>query len=150
MDKNEGQIAKYLIPFDNNLVSLTQQLRHFFRKETNGGFELVGDSTISLNIGYGYTEKAWDCYCAIIVYSKHINLSFPSGASLYDPDRILQGSGKRIRHIRISSADDLENKEILSIIQDAKQLAIRLLDKTPTNNKIETIIKQIGGVKKRL
>lgn len=95
MSPSEQQIEKFLEPFDSDLSSLAQKLRKHINKETAPTVELVGDSTISLNIGYGFTEKAWDCYCAIIIYSKHINISFPSVASLSDSKEILQGSGKR-------------------------------------------------------
>ena len=78
LSDTEQQIATFLDSFNSEIASLTQQLREYLRKETKPTTELVGDSTISLNIGYGFTEKAWDCYCAIIVYSKHINISFPS------------------------------------------------------------------------
>lgn len=90
MNNTEEHLAKFLDPFNNEIASLAQQLSNYLRKETKPTIELIGDSTISLNIGYGFTEKAWDCFCAIIVYSKHINISFPSGAFLSDPQGILQ------------------------------------------------------------
>ena len=97
----EQIIEEYLQLFDKGISSLAMELRTHIQEETKPAFELVGDSVISVNIGYGFTEKAWDCYCAIIVYSKHINISFPSGAFLTDPHGLLEGTGKRIRHIKI-------------------------------------------------
>jgi len=83
---------------------------------------LVGDSTISLNIGYGFTTKDWDCFCAIIIYRKHINLSFPSGAYLSDPQQLLRGTGNRIRHIRINDINDLENAAVEVILNEARNM----------------------------
>ena len=80
MGSEEQQIEGFLEFFNSEIASLAQNLRTHLKKECKPSFELVGDSTISLNIGYGFTEKAWDCFCAIIIYSKHINISFPSGA----------------------------------------------------------------------
>ena len=99
LDNAEQQIEHFILPFSREIRELAQQLRDYLKHETKPTVEIVGDSTISVNIGYGYTEKAWDCYCAIIVYSKHINISFPSGAILHDPKGFLQGTGKRIRHM---------------------------------------------------
>ena len=79
MNNTEQQIAKFLEPFNNEISSLAQRLRIHLKQETKPTIELVGDSTLSVNIGYGFTEKAWDCFCAIIVYSKHINISFLQG-----------------------------------------------------------------------
>lgn len=111
---------------------------------------MVGDSTISLNIGYGFTEKAWDCFCAIIVYSKHINLSFPSGAFLPDPKGLFIGTGKRIRHIKISDLDDLKNPDVINLLKEARNRALESLDENIFDfNDVTTIVKPIAGEKKR-
>ena len=150
MNNNEQLLEQFLLPFDDELVSLTQQLRQFLKGETKPKYELVGDSTISVNIGYGFTEKAWDCFCAIIVYSKHINLSFPSGAFLSDPKSLFIGTGKRIRHIKISDLDDLKNPDVINLLREAKERALARLDVNMLNFKdIRTIVKPIAGIKKR-
>ena len=126
MVDHEKQIAQYLSLFDQKPGLLAQELRLSMKKETRPMYELVADSTISLNIGYGFTKRAWDCYCAIIVYSKHINLSFPSGASLSDPDRLLQGKGKRVRHIKVRSLDEVKQYAIRTLISEAKNNALEI------------------------
>ena len=150
MTDTEQQIVNFLEPFDSEIASIAQQLRKYLRNETKPTIELVGDSTISLNIGYGFTEKAWDCYCAIIVYSKHINISFPSGSSLPDPQGLLQGTGKRIRHIKIDKLSDAKDAAIKRLLLDASDNARALVNeefRRPV--KIRTIIKPISGIKKR-
>ena len=120
------------------------------KEETKPSIELVGDSTISLNIGYGFTEKAWDCFCAIIVYSKHINISFPSGAFLSDPQGLLQGTGKKIRHIRINELNNVKTHAIKDLLLEARNRAIDLATEKPLKkDNIVTIIKPISGIKKR-
>ena len=150
MNDTEQQIKSFLEPFNNEIISLTLQLREFLKEETKPTIELVGDSTISLNIGYGFTEKAWDCFCAIIVYSQHINISFPSGAFLSDPQGLLQGTGKKIRHIRINELDDIKTKAVKDLLLEAKNRAIDLTtEELMKKDNIETIIKPISGIKKR-
>jgi hypothetical protein len=150
MDIIEHQVEQYLLPFDEKLVALTQELRQFLKQKTKPKYELVGDSTLSVNIGYGFTEKAWDCYCALIVYSKHINLSFPSGASLPDPNGILIGEGKRIRHIKITEMNDLKNPEVLNLIEEARSMAAEnSAHGTKEFKEVQTLIKPIKGTKKR-
>lgn len=150
MNDTEQQIKKFLEPFNNEIISLAIQLRDFIKEETKPSTELVGDSTISLNIGYGFTEKAWDCFCAIIVYSKHINISFPSGAFLSDPHGLLQGTGKKIRHIRISNLSDVKAPAVKGFLLEARNRSIDLLSESPIEKDIiRTIIKPISGIKKR-
>ena len=151
MENSEKLIDQFLLPFDDRLTSLVQELRQFFKSKTKPKYELVGNSTISLNIGYGFTEKAWDCYCAIIVYSEHINLSFPSGAFISDPNNLLVGNGKRIRHIKIADYDDMTNPDILNLILEAKSAALaKFDDKNCEFKDVKTLVKPIKGIKKRL
>ena len=146
----ELQITKFLKPFDSELSCLAQQLRDHLKKETKPTIELVGDSTISVNIGYGFTEKAWDCFCAIIVYSKHINISFPSGAFLSDPNGILKGTGKRIRHIKIKNINDINNPAVKNLLLEARDKALALVEEEGMKNySLKTIVKPISGIKKR-
>jgi hypothetical protein len=37
------------------------------------------------------------------VFSSHVNVGFFQGATLADPARLLQGTGKRMRHVKLSS-----------------------------------------------
>jgi hypothetical protein len=148
--ENEYQIENYLLPFDEKLAKLAQELRKFLKQKTKPKYELVVDSTISLNIGYGFTEKAWDCFCGIIVYSKHINLSFPSGAFIPDPKGLLIGEGKRVRHLKVYELDDLDNQDVLNLIQEARKLALENsgIEKKEFDE-VQILIKQIKGPKKR-
>jgi hypothetical protein len=41
------------------------------------------------------------------VYAKHINLGFYWGAQMDDPEGVLKGSGKQLRHMKIRSQADL-------------------------------------------
>jgi len=86
MNNSEKQFDQYLLPFSDEISSLVRQLREYLRNETKPAFEIVGDTHHSLNIGFGFTEKVWDCYCTINTYSNHINISFPFGSTLTDPE----------------------------------------------------------------
>ena len=40
-------------------------------------------------------------YAYIAVQASHVNLGFYHGASLLDPDGLLEGTGKQLRHVKI-------------------------------------------------
>jgi len=40
-------------------------------------------------------------------HAKHVNLGFHRGAQLADPDALLEGTGKGLRHVKIRSKADL-------------------------------------------
>ena len=57
---------------------------------------------------------------------KHLNLGFFYGAHLADPDNLLEGSGKDLRHLKIRSAADLEKPAVRRLIEDASRYLPKL------------------------
>lgn len=142
MTNPEKQIEGLLAPYSAEIQSFAQDLRTWLRKDTSPAYELVGKSGQSVNIGYGFTTTAWDCFCAIIVYRKHINISLPSGASLDDPDKILHGTGSRVRHIKISCLEDAQTAPVRRLLAEARNKALFLeRDRDDNGGRIETVVK---------
>lgn len=122
---------------------MAQSLRAYLKKETMPAFELVGANAKSFNIGYGFTTTAWDCYCAIIVYRKHINISFPSGASLSDPEGLLHETGVRVRHLKITQLQDMKTVAVKNLLMKARENALdRLKDDEIPHSNVQTVIKK--------
>lgn len=149
MENTEQQIEHYLLPYNEALSNLVQELRSCIKEQTQPSIELVFDTYNSLNIGYGFTEKAWDCYCGIIVYRKHLNLSFPSGATLTDPEGILQGKGAKVRHLKIKSLADIKEPLVSAILGEARTNAFSALADPPSSTTCRTVIKESSGKKRR-
>lgn len=149
MEDMEHQIAEFLKPYREEIQSLAQELRSYLREETKPAFELAGKSAQSFNMGYGFTTTAWDCYCAIIVYRKHINISFPSGASLYDPSGLLHGVGVRVRHIKVKELKDVQALAVRKLLKQARRNAL-ILTKGDGSDRdgVMTVIKTRGGKNK--
>ncbi len=53
------------------------------------------------------------------VYSAHVNVGFFHGASLPDPARLLQGNGKRMRHVKFRSGAPLDAAALQGLITAA-------------------------------
>lgn len=70
-------------------------------------------------IGYGVgPKKMSEHFCYISVSKNHINLGFMYGAELPDPENLLEGSGKLLRHVRITQPEQLSDpalRELLSV-----------------------------------
>ena len=84
--------------------------------------------THALSSVYSLSDKLKHAFCHIPVYSNHINLGFNMGADLDDPDGILSGSGKKIRHVSIRESSDLSHPAIARFLADAVLLAESQLD----------------------
>lgn len=61
-------------------------------------------------------------FCSIAAYSHHVNLAFYCGAVLPDPHGVLKGSGKKMRHIRFDSPEDLRRPYLRAYIRFALEL----------------------------
>lgn len=59
---------------------------------------------------------------AISPYSRHVNLHFYRGVDLDDPDGILTGSGKELRHVRIEEVEDVDADALSDMVQRAVRL----------------------------
>lgn len=52
----------------------------------------------------------------IFTYKDHVSLEFSNGASLNDPNAILEGKGKNRRHLKLQSASDIAAKDAQSFL----------------------------------
>jgi len=52
----------------------------------------------------------------------YVNLAFFKATSLTDPKRLLEGTGKGMRHVKIYSKKEINKKQIISWIKEAIKL----------------------------
>ena len=64
-------------------------------------------------------KKMSEHYVYIAPQTKHVNLGFYHGISANDPSGLLEGTGKRLRHIKFRSLDETKNPQIEKLIADA-------------------------------
>ena len=53
------------------------------------------------------------------VFKAHVNVGFFLGAELQDPARLLEGTGKRMRHVKVTPGTTLDRKALGALIQQA-------------------------------
>jgi hypothetical protein len=71
-------------------------------------------------IGYGVgPRKMSEQYCYIAVQREYANLGFYYGADLPDPKEVLEGSGKKLRHIKIRSVEEVDRPEVRQMVLQA-------------------------------
>ncbi len=67
-----------------------------------------------------YEENAPFCY--IKAFKKQVNLGFWRGAQLDDPEGILEGSGEKMRHVKIASVDQIRPDVFQGFVRQAVDL----------------------------
>ncbi len=60
--------------------------------------------------------------CAILIHKAHINLEFMRGTEIKDPENLLEGTGKKMRHIKIKEESDIDSEYIKNLIEESIQL----------------------------
>jgi hypothetical protein len=92
--------------------------------------------THALSSVYSVSRQLKHAFCHIPVYAGHLNLGFNAGSQLDDPAGLLQGSGSLIRHVPITTADDLKNPELITLMDAALAHALELLGKAPSDKNL--------------
>jgi hypothetical protein len=67
-----------------------------------------------------------DAFVQVVIYPKGVNLMFNRGAELEDPETVLVGEGKIIRHIKVRRAEDLKNRHLRKFIRTALKHARKI------------------------
>ncbi len=113
----------YLKYKEQKIIDLYLDLREFLLSINAQSNELLYH-THALTSLYSVSEKMSDAFCMIPIYTNHLNLGFNKGTLLEDPNRILQGTGKLIRHIPIETEADFKNDAVKNLMEKAIAMAI--------------------------
>jgi hypothetical protein len=105
--------------YDPAVETLGRDLLVRLRERLPGATLLVFDNYNALGIGFSSTEKASGVVLSIVLYPRWVSLFFLKGAGLPDPEGLLQGSGSRVRHIRMTNAAMLDDPAVQALISEA-------------------------------
>jgi hypothetical protein len=128
----EKQLATFFAKYEPPIAKLGKALRARLRERLPGLFEIVYvyESQSSLVISYSSSEIGKDGVCSLAVYPSGVKLFFSHGPQLSksDPSKLLQGRGKMVRYVEMSSVADFDRDEIEVLTATALKLAKVSLD----------------------
>ena len=67
-------------------------------------------------LAFGRSMKMRDLLFALIPHARWVNLQLADGALLPNPDDLIEGTGKRIRHVKVRSASAAADSKIRAIV----------------------------------
>ena len=114
-----------LSDFDLSVGELALVLREMVLKEVPEAVEKLF-RVYALVFSYSLSGKMSEAFCQVVIYPKGVNLMFNRGAELDDPDGVLVGEGKIIRHIKVRKPEDLKNKYLRLFIRASVKNAKRI------------------------
>jgi hypothetical protein len=141
----EQQLKSFVAKFGPKDQKLIRAIRSALRKRFPTANELVWDNYNFFVIGYSPTERPTDSIVSMAARANGVGLCFIHGAALPDPHRLLLGSGKQTRFVRLKSAARLAEPEVEELISAAvSQAEISL----PRTGRGRLIIRSISAKKR--
>lgn len=107
--------SPYMKDGNPELKKVVRALRDFVKKTVPGTKETKNSWGIP-------TFEAPAPFCLYMVARNHVTLGFHHGTSLKDPESLLEGTGKNIRHIKLNTVKDLQQKGLRNLVQEAARL----------------------------
>jgi len=106
--------------YDPGIRELSLQARELITRLVPEAGEKVhpGWRTISFSLDGKMSGQV----CSIGPHKKYVNLYFMSGISLDDPKGLLEGTGKNMRHVKITDAKELNSAALKALIKAAIKL----------------------------
>lgn len=135
------QLADFIARYHPTIAQLTRAARAKLRRRMPTAVEMIYDNYNALVIGYSSSERASDVIVSLALYPRWVNLFFLYGATLPDPERVLQGNGNQVRRVMLTSAEDLDRPEIRALLDHAIEDSEPPL---PKRGKGYTVIKAIS------
>lgn len=78
------------------------------------------DPSITHGVKYGgLLFAAGSPFCGLFSYERHVSLEFSRGADLADPHAVLEGDGKKRRHIKLHHRDEVFKKNVRDYVERA-------------------------------
>jgi hypothetical protein len=76
----------------------------------------LGDRAATYGLG---PKKMSEGYCYVLPYTRWVNLGFYQGTDLPDPSGLLEGTGARLRHVKVRSLEAAEARAIRALVEAA-------------------------------
>jgi hypothetical protein len=117
-NKTHGAFDDLLRAAGPRLRPLCQALRNLVAALDGDFVEVVWPRQEIASFGVG-PKKMTEHYAYIGVHRSYVNLGFYHGALLKDPTCLLEGTGKRLRHVKIHNPAEVMNAALAELLREA-------------------------------
>ena len=113
-----GTFKELIDSIDPTLRPICLRLRQIIAELHADCTEIVWMNQRIASYGVG-PKKMSEHYVYIAAHKAHVNLGFYYGTALPDPEGLLDGTGKHLRHIKLRRVAEAESPHIRRLIQEA-------------------------------
>jgi hypothetical protein len=107
-------VDEYIAAFDDWRTDAMKRLR-----------EVVKEGAPHSAVGIKWAQPVWEWNGPMIwmkAYPKHVDIGFWRGTEMDDPKKVLTGDGERMRHIKITSVEEIPADALRELVKQAVQL----------------------------
>lgn len=115
----EAQLRSFSARFDPKHQKFIRSVRAALRKRFPTANELAYDYSSFFVIAYSPTDRGIDGIVSIAARANRVDLYFNQGPQLPDPKKLLLGSGKQTRFVRLETARQLAHPDMKAFIAAA-------------------------------
>ena len=114
----QGTFDELVAGVEPKLAAIARRLRAIIRAVDKNTVETVrpGDNAATYGVG---PRKMSDGYAYIMPMRGYINLGFYQGAVLADPQGLLEGTGKGLRHVKLRSLAEANRRPVRALVAAA-------------------------------
>ncbi|MEJ0098720.1 MAG: hypothetical protein WDO12_02840 [Pseudomonadota bacterium] len=116
MPDTRTQIATFIGRYSPSVARQFRAARTHVRKLFPRGYELVHDNYNAFGCGYSSTPLASGVIVSVVAYPRWVTLFFFSGPRLPDPEGLLQGTGSKVRSVRLEPLAVLESDAVHDLL----------------------------------
>ncbi|MCU0436117.1 MAG: DUF1801 domain-containing protein [Bacteroidia bacterium] len=114
------KIENFLSHYDPKVQDICRQLRKVALELLPETEEILFEGWKNISYGTGESRMDKDLIIYIAPFKDSVNLGFFRGANLPDTKRLLKGTGKQLRHLKLKSMTEYEAEDIKQLILEAK------------------------------
>jgi len=113
-----------MITLDDFLAPYTPPVREMALKTRALVLSLFPDAVEQIDVpgkllGYGWDTTYAGTVCVIMPLKDSVNLGFARGTSLPDPEGLLEGTGRRARHVKFKSLEEIDHPGVRALLEAA-------------------------------
>ena len=112
---SEFAVDDYVVSQNPKLKPVTDAIRALVRKVVPRSREAINP--------WGVPVFEWNgTLCYLRVGKNHVTFGFPRGAALRDSAKLLEGTGKNLRHVKLREVADVHDANLRQLILEASVL----------------------------
>ena len=119
MASARNQLSTFINRFSPEVARDFRAARAHVRKLFPKGFELVYDNYNALGCGYSTSRVNSGVLLSVVAYPRWVTVFFFHGKDLPDPEGLLQGTGARVRSVRLQPVSLVKSKAVNALIRQA-------------------------------